>query len=978
MSQGYVDTEIVECSRLSSIDSRSGNNENNAIFTNQLGSGIQLSVGDTVSVQTAMISEIGAGSETIELKGKSLGIRQKFKYSKVTDYRWTNYVPPTRVNYVQTQFIENVEEEIELQDNEANLLISYYKTLNAENCFSLPRRFHHRGTKSFAAGVNRGLPDSYLAGAPIHQIVNGQFIEEDYYRDRNASSIYTTNPRTNRQLYKIRQDGSKYTVFAREKTFFNINSNNFPENPSIPRDQNGSIDPALDVYNRYVEKKQVVIPAGRRSADFIAESITRQLQRGSDLKPITHQFTPDNPDGIYVVDNQQVVGSTYETDTFKLFTCVNASVFSETNYNTLKNAHSGTVITQPMLDWYSGFQYIAVKRPDFIEKGRETRVLGGFNTDETRVANVSPSNSSTDRLTASIELSYPYTEENCSRFSQFFKIQEVYPEFWDVSKNSSSPYYQAKTGASNIPVGEVLITSDNSRMLHLDMIQVYDNGSEKRNRFGSDCYNPTANSKQSIPSAPLFFVYDKSTENIFYGNPEYTPSTTKLSYGAFTKGPNGNIQINTRGVGGIPLSYYSTLGFFVGNQLVPDYSGLFSKRHMGYDYHFNAYGNAAVGLSNGLTATDPYGTTVTAYRNHGVNGALSNGVVVPKYTNYSEMLNKYYMGATSPTLGYDTSKDRFGWTNMYTPERQGNTGGAGYDNGTGQANPNSGTAVYKINKRLRDQAFAPGMQPYTLPINASIQTAGGIKKISFDMPSQAVYPYSVMDSHSGIFINSFGFDEKNWNNGLFSILGFSYEQLQSPLTSLNVPQRRINTDNMDKLHVMTTEADVIAKDVILYDQNVFGANMEHPVINPSVLLHFDEIVPPPHSNLTWTSPINIDAPSNIITASRVPLQMLRPFYSIRSNLIDDTSAYLGSEDSGINLPVMSVVSKSTTGGDFFIDSTGTVIFTITKPKVVTSITTAICDPDGSFARVDDRSSIIYKIQKNRNYPIDLLSTMFKK
>ena len=977
MSQGYVDTEILECSRLSSIDSRSGNNENNAIFTNQLGSGIQLSVGDTVSVQTAMISEIGAGSETIELKGKSLGVRQKFKYSKITDYTWTNYIPPLRVKNTQSQFIQNVEEEIELQDNEANLLISYYKTLNAENCFSLPRRFSHMGTLSTAASVNFLAVDSYLSGAPIHQIVNGQFIESDYYRDRNASSIYTSNPRTNRQLYKIRQDGSKYTVFAREKTFFDINNSSYPEKPAIPRDQNGSMDPALDVYNRYVEKKQVVIPAGRRSADFIAESITRQLQRGSDLKPINQSFTHGNPDGEFIIDNQQVMGSTYETDTFKLFTCTNASLFSETNYDTLKNASTGTIVTQPMLDWYSGFQYIAVKRPDFIEKGRATRVSGGFLANETIISNVSPSNSSTDRLTASIELSYPYTEENCSRFSQFFKIQEIYPEFWDVSKNSSSPYYQQKS-EGNVPVGEVLITSDNSRMMHVDMIQVYDNGSQKRNTFGSDCMAPIVG-LLGVPSAPLFFVYDKSTENIFYGNPEYTTSTTKLSYGAFTKGPNGNIQINTRGVGGIPLSYYSTLGFFVGQADPPDYSGLYGKRHIGYDYHFNAYGNAAVGLTNGLMATDPDATTLTEYRTINASGRLVKFPEYPdQYTNYSEMINKYYMGATNPTLTYDTSKDRFGWTNMYTPERQGNEGGAGYDDTTGQANPNSGTAVYKINKRLRRQSFAPGMGPYPEKVNASIYTAGGIKKIAFDLPNKSVYPYSVMDSHSGIFINSFGFDETNWKNGLFSILGFSYEQLQSPLTSLNVPQRRINTDNIDKLHLITTEADVIGKDVILYDQNVFGANMEHPVISPSVLLNFQQVVGHIYSNSTWTNPINIEAPSNIITASRVPLQMLRPFYSIRSNLIDDTSAYLGSEDSGINLPVMSVVSKSTTGGDFFIDSTGTVIFTITKPKVVTSITTAICDPDGSFARVDDRSSIIYKIQKNRNYPIDLLSTMFKK
>ena len=67
MSESYVDTRIVECSRLSSIDHQSGNNDNNAIFTNKVGSGIQLSVGDQVSVHTAMISEIGAGNELVKL-----------------------------------------------------------------------------------------------------------------------------------------------------------------------------------------------------------------------------------------------------------------------------------------------------------------------------------------------------------------------------------------------------------------------------------------------------------------------------------------------------------------------------------------------------------------------------------------------------------------------------------------------------------------------------------------------------------------------------------------------------------------------------------------------------------------------------------------------------------------------------------------------------------------------------------------------
>ena len=968
MSESYVDTRIVECSRLSSIDHQSGNNDNNAIFTNKVGSGIQLSVGDQVSVHTAMISEIGAGNETIELKGKSLGVRQTFKYTKKTPYNWLNYPDQKTILNYTSEFIQPVEEEIELQDNKANLLISYYKTLNCENCFSLPRRFAYKpGTNPVAIYEAN---DNKLEGTVINQIMNGQFIEEDYYRDRNSLSAWDADPRLTRQLVKVRQDGSKYTVMAREKTFYALSNNGDPELPSIPLGENGSHDPALDVYNRYVEKKEIVIPPGRRSADFIAETVTRQLQKGSDLKPFKKFETENNPDSQNIVELQGVLGATYQTDTFKLFTAGNGSNFTETNYDEIKNGAGA--ISQNKLDWYNTFQYIAVKRPDFIEKGRATRPEGGLTNDNTIITNVAPSNASVNASVASIELNYVYSEENCSRFSQLFKLQDIYPEFWRISENASSPYF-SKENASNLTAGAFLISPENSRVLHLDMVQKYDpTGIQARQSFGSDLLHPTQNSLESIPSAPIFFVYDKSTENKFYGNPEYTATTTKLSYGAFTKGPSGNIQINTRGVGGIPKSYYSASGFFVGQALVPDYGGLNEKRFIGYDYHFTAYGNAAVGLWNGVLFEQRSRTDLTRYIEHDTLGSYRAQL------GYTSMLNQYYMGATNPTLSFDTTKNRFGWSNLYTPERQGNNESAGsMASGNYVANDNPGTAVYKLNKRLRRQNFAPGMVPYSQEFNASIPIAGAFPTVRWDLPNKAVYPYSVMDSHSGIFINSFGFSEKNWTNGLFSILGFSYDQVQSPITDQNVPQRRINTDNISKLHVVTTEASVIGKDVLLYDQNVFGAAMEHPIVLPSKVLNFQGSAGYVKINSTWTNPINVESPSNIIAAERVPLQMLRPFYSIRSNLIDDTNAYLGSEDSGIDLPVMSVVSKSTTGGDFFIDNAGGVNFTITKPKVVTTITTSINDPDGSFSRVDDRSSVIYKITKNRSYPVDLLSTMFK-
>ena len=68
----YVDTQLLECNRLHSEEFKAGNNENPALFTNKLGSGINLDVGDVVSVHGCYVNENGAGGDTIEFKGKNL------------------------------------------------------------------------------------------------------------------------------------------------------------------------------------------------------------------------------------------------------------------------------------------------------------------------------------------------------------------------------------------------------------------------------------------------------------------------------------------------------------------------------------------------------------------------------------------------------------------------------------------------------------------------------------------------------------------------------------------------------------------------------------------------------------------------------------------------------------------------------------------------------------------------------------------
>ena len=78
----YTDTILLEANRKSSAEYLAGNFESNSTWINDLGAGIKLDIGDTISVHSAYISEIGNESATIEVKGRNarnnIGERQLY------------------------------------------------------------------------------------------------------------------------------------------------------------------------------------------------------------------------------------------------------------------------------------------------------------------------------------------------------------------------------------------------------------------------------------------------------------------------------------------------------------------------------------------------------------------------------------------------------------------------------------------------------------------------------------------------------------------------------------------------------------------------------------------------------------------------------------------------------------------------------------------------------------------------------------
>lgn len=951
--QAYTDTKLIECNRKSSVEYKSGNYANNAIFTNKLDAGITLNVGDQVNMFTGIVSDLGAGNDTIELKGESLKKKRTFNYTKVRTVNVLTTQQSNNLGNISAQFIEPTSEEIELKDNEANILVSYYKTANGEGCFGLPRRF----------GYNRGLHAPYLflandceaMGTTRYQIHKGTFIDEDYYRDRNSSAVFNNDVFLNRELYKIRQDGTKYTIFGRRNTYADVNTTGIVE-PT--KNKNGSYDPALDEYNKYVELKKITIPKGRRSADFIAERVTRLLQNASELKPFIRNIGGvSSPDTATVYENQGVLTGLLKSETFKPFTAQCYYAYD----NLLFDDFNKTLFNSVTLFFLKGYQYIAFKRPEFVEKGRALR----DSTDPGKhlIVNLD-SNLVANRLNNSITINVDYNASNCKQISEFLKTQELFPEFWDIVKHSDSAYYTPS--ASDIP-----INIDNSRFFHMDMQNKFGVGLalNQQVEFGSDLYGTNA-SYTNIPSQPLFFYYDKLQENEFYDTPFFdTTTNNRLTYGCMSN-KNGKITIHPEGLScGIPTHYYNAGGYLVGNVSNPIFADVFSQVFLGYDFHFTAYGNAAMGLWADYVNANYSDNLVIGQRRLDSSGT----VIGTTGTDLTGIVDKIYIGAPDPQLSYDSTKDRFGWQNFYTPEFIGNIEGAG-ESETNKS-VDGGAQCYKINKRLRRNAFTPGMLKNNAQDNASYYTSvSGSDERAWELPNTCIYPFSIIDSQSGIRIEDFGYDAADWNKGLFSILGFTYSQLQAPLTALNSRSARISDANLYSLNTLTNQADVKPGDILTYNQNQFGAIFYQSRIQCAQLLKAID----PNRDLPWLAPLNILTSSNIITAESVPKQMLKPFYSIRSDILEDSSAYLGSEDSGQPLSTIGIIQKNYNSGDYFYGEESSVTFTITRPKVLTHITTAICDPDGSYSNIDDSSVVIYKIQKNRQLPGNIIAQILKK
>lgn len=557
------------------------------------------------------------------------------------------------------------------------------------------------------------------------------------------------------------------------------------------------------------------------------------------------------------------------------------------------------------MNYLSCYNYIGVKRSEFFDKGRALGMqFGAGNTVTASQIAIG------DRATADIVLSLDWNGVNSNgvlyldALKDFFEAETLYPEFWDYDYNTN-------------------VTIDNSRFVHINSaISASEDGSSM---LGQDNIRAT----EDGTSCPIFCYFDKSRANTYSDGID----DDHLCYG-FAKQVFGQIALTTSKIGGIPTTQtniFNSAGKI--NVSTP----------IGYDKHSSAYGNSHCILYSGTLRESANGTW-------GFQDTDANDQIV--FTN--ELLKFTYLGAQSPLLNFDTVASRFTMSYLHSPERVGMQFAAGFNDDEYTVPTDANTECFKLNKTPSHWTYTPDLKPYTFS-NKELTKAIFPHNFNFGR-------FRITDSQTGIFIESFGegIDERKYFETFWSKLGFSFNQFYTPKKDLKNCQKRIDSITDPNMTLITTNADVTSGNSQSFNVNIFSNEMytsQCPAVQNAADKAVDLTVP---SITTATS-------SAIITADNLPTKTKRPYFIVRSSLLGQPT-FQGGADSGQLYPVIAIVNKINGYSDFFSLEQNQILYTITKDMTITSITTSIHDPDQTLAEVDDNTSVIYKVRRNRNQP----------
>ena len=1028
MSSGYQKTILLDCNRKNSLEYEANvNTESKAVFTNRVGDGLKLNIGDQVSVHSAYVSSIGAGGEVIEFTGKSTGLKYELGETLING---SGNACNTIEGFEET-FTQNVSRTFEVKDNEANIEIQFYKNLNGEQYFNLPRRFDKKedefSTNQTAYNetwTNTNVSDT---GATVESNYTFDFVHGNNGGRYNLlENLCTADYHYNNQPGTISQfvytnDNSRALIFVRDGIKYYD-----PTSASDAGQLNTSYLPAWT--HKYIPYKKIInfkTDIGFDSPSNIASTLTSEIQKNSPAEKITLKLkTPNNMpsyDQFNVINNTPLTIKN-ESPTFQTFQSGNPYLCSKSNYEFFTSDVSASNSTEEALEYYNGFQTIGVLRPELFINGRDlhgeysntsgvtTRGRGFFEMIFPISASLSDTDSSITKLNTShvglivTNLKWDEDPDNpdfsgvtmLKRFKRLFESQALYPELFDFSNNASITTKYSASHLGSAPSYE--LNASNARILHGNTAifnqpdTLYAGVATARtpnNVLGDDnmvtYYNlPGGAAPQpeewDMRSAPVFIYYDESrkdefnNDNFDWNNRE--DSYNKLCYGFAKKyihNDEAYIALTTERLGGIPEALNASYGFY--NNLNDNNASDSYRRMLQTGFNTSYVRSFRFGWDYHANA---YGNRfINLYNGQFKNFAFTNGSFTEVKARLlqdfpstpANIVPLVYAGAQAPLINFDSVSNRFNFSDLYTPEYVTGQFDSGEIVGTKKnaslipLAESVGQEVYKINKVLSKFTFCPDMLPFIEIANINQENSQ-----TTIPPNTNLSPFSVFDSHSGIVFSNFGLNQSQWESSLWKILGFEYNQFNENTENF---QKRVGDTSLPNTNLITTNARVV------------NAEIEEFYVNPYGSIAFSPILPVPYyvpsnydsSTIPIYPTIQVESVSTEIRAQSLPIKSTRPYYLIKSDILPDQE-YIGVRN-GVNLPVCAVVNKVNGYSDAYTLESSQISFTVTKPTTINTIKTIIADPDGTEVTVDDSSGVIYKVVKNIEADLNVAQTILQ-
>ena len=333
----YTDTILLQANRKSSAEYLAGNNDSKSSWTNDLGSGIKLDIGDTISVHSAYISEIGNEDATIEIKGKSAFNKQGERQSYTTKTTTLTKLEGQKNNGSSTYDLNTSEGNYSweyttsenthtITDDTIYLTHSYYKCAQGDNYISLPRAWGADDRRGWWDGAhdwsasNTSLTGAVYSPNPYRLGSDYSFVRT-FGNPANGYGYETTESIIGEDRTEISNDGRRYTLFVR-KSFKNYT----PEGEKTGFTIQGERDPALMDFIWYRKTVKYEVSKGFNSPVNVATQITNKMNDidgivnvslGEDNDPDTNT----RKDGQIKQNNLNLQA---QSNTFETFPCSNA------------------------------------------------------------------------------------------------------------------------------------------------------------------------------------------------------------------------------------------------------------------------------------------------------------------------------------------------------------------------------------------------------------------------------------------------------------------------------------------------------------------------------------------------------------------------------------------------------------------------------------------------------------------------------